>query len=208
MIHPYGLLITIAIFLGFKYFQRHTHLSEKLQEDLFLGLFLVSLFGARLYHVLDYWSYYSQNLAQSFAVWQGGLGIFGAIIAGFIYLLIFCKKYHLSIQKLLTQIATPLALIQSMGRWGNFFNHEVYGSRGEPVWLYESIGCFLLFLFLHFHKKNQLSFYLIGYGLLRFFLEFLRTDTWQISNLKIAQLISLVFIAIGICLKLKRRLED
>lgn len=202
MIHLYGLIIGFAVSLGFYYFQHNTILPKKYHDSFFLGLFISCLLGARLYHLIDYWSYYQNHLGQIFTIWEGGLGIFGALFAGILFLFIFCIQHNFSFVQLLNNLVTPVSLIQAIGRWGNFTNHEVYGSKGEPVWFYESIACFLLFLFLHFHPKNRLAYYLFFYGLVRFFLEFFRNDTWQINGLKVAQAISLVFITIGLHLLL------
>ena len=90
---------------------------------------------------------------------------------------------------------TPiLPLCQSIGRFGNFVNHE------NPIWWPEAILDFLLFLIIFKFPKNPTSKYLIGYGVIRFVTEFWRTDTWVINNLKIGQLISVVFIIAGVSL--------
>ncbi len=197
MIHLYGLILGLSFFLGMSYFQHHTTLKKTLHEPLFYGLIISGIIGARVYHVLDQWSFYSQNLLKIPQLWLGGLGIYGAIIFGLIFLIYFTRKNQLNLNNLLNQIAPSVPLMQSLGRWGNFVNREVYGPLGQPVWLFESILCFLLFLYLHFSKTNPLAKYLLGYGLIRFLLEFMRDDTWQMGHFKIAQIISLGIIAIG-----------
>lgn len=111
-----------------------------------------------------------------------------------------------------------LALGQSIGRWGNFFNQEAYGGPTDlpwgmwingttvhPTFLYESIVTFALFVFLWWYGKNKrkhpgelMAIYGIVYGTARFFIEGLRTDSLYFFHLRIAQLVSLVFVILGI----------
>lgn len=191
--HLYGLILGISFLLGSNYFLRHNTVIPKPKEKPFIfGLLLFSLLGARLYHVADYWDYYSPNLIKIFYTWNGGLAIFGGLIFGLLYFFIFSKIHHLSLLKILDSSITIVPLCQSLGRLANFFNHEI------STWWLESLGCLFIFLFLKKFPKNPTAKYLIGYGLLRFFLEFFRSDTWQISGFKIAQIISLIFVLSGL----------
>ena len=109
------------------------------------------LIGARLYHVLDYWGYYSKNLNEIFFIWHGGLGILGAIIGGVLGLLAFahityhiphikkgCKKRKISFKdflfSLLDTVVIGLPAGQAIGRLGNFFNQELYGFPTNLPW--------------------------------------------------------------------------
>lgn len=160
------------------------------------------LIGARLYHVVDSWSYYSQHLSQIPATWNGGLGIYGAIIGASIFIFLFSKFSKIRFLSILDSITPILPLCQAIGRIGNFFNHEI------PTWWIEaSLNLILFFIIKSKVLKNYSStgLYLIGYGLIRFFIEFLRTDTWQINGLKIAQLISIFFVIIGVIILKKSR---
>lgn len=200
--HLYGLIIGISIAIGVYFFSKHNQVIAKNRENLFIFLVLMSsIIGARLYHVFDYWSYYSENLWQIPDTRGGGLAIYGALIGGLLAIAFFSFQNKLSLLKITNLITPILPLCQSIGRFGNYFNQEVYSPSGQPVWLYESILTFLLFLVLIKSKTHQTAVYLIGYGIIRFFLEFLRTDTWAIGNIKIAQVISLVFIILGVIIK-------
>ena len=191
----YGLLIGISLVIIWQYFSSQNKIIPKKKEDSFIIFLYISLlFGARIYHVFDYWSYYSQNPIQILNIRGGGLSIIGAIIAGFFYILIFSKKIHQPFLKISDIFTKILPLAQSVGRFGNFFNHE------NPSWWIESILNFILFLFLIRKKTNSTAYYLIGYGIIRFFTEFIRTDTWIIESFKIAQIIALFFIGIGLIL--------
>ena len=160
------------------------------------------LLGARAYHVIDSWSYYSQHLSQIPATWNGGLGIYGALIAATLYIYIYSKINKISALSIFDSITPILPLCQSIGRIGNFVNHEI-----PSWWLEASLNLVLFFLLKK--SKTPTAHYLIGYGLVRFFMEFFRDDTWQINNLKIAQIISFLFILLGfILLKKFRRIGD
>ena len=192
----YGLLIGISLVIIWQYFSSQNKIIPKKKEDSFIIFLYISLlFGARIYHVFDYWSYYSQNPIQILNIRGGGLSIIGAIIAGFFYILIFSKKIHQPFLKISDIFTKILPLAQSVGRFGNFFNHE------NPSWWIESILNFVLFLFLLRKKTNSTAYYLIGYGIIRFITEFFRNDTWSVSGIKIAQIISLFFILFGLILK-------
>ncbi|HEX8923593.1 MAG TPA: prolipoprotein diacylglyceryl transferase [Patescibacteria group bacterium] len=224
----YGLLIGIAIVIGIEYFNHINTVIPKTKLNFFTyGLIIVSLIGARIYHVADSWHYYSHNLSQIINTRAGGLGIYGALIAGFLFILIFSLINRLNFQKILSQIITIVPLGQAIGRWGNYINTEGFGiptyidigqyvppqfrplrfssfAYFHPVWLYESLLDLFLFLFLisRKDKTNNFPFYLIVYGIIRFLMEFLRWDTWNYSGIKIAQVISLLAVFMGIILTL------
>ncbi|MEK7527780.1 MAG: prolipoprotein diacylglyceryl transferase family protein [Patescibacteria group bacterium] len=199
----YGFIIGLSVSLGIYLFEKSNTLIPKKLVNFFVFGFLISLLiGARLYHVFDQWNYYSQNLLQILNTRGGGLGIYGALIAGFMFLLFFAKIYKIPFLKI-TDLLTPiLPLCQSIGRFGNFFNHEI------PTWWLEASLNLLLFFLLK-KSKNPTAHYLIAYGLIRFFIEFFRNDTWTINHLKIAQLISFICIFFGLFLLQKpRRIGD
>jgi len=192
----YGLIVGIAITIGINYFYKHQSVVEKNQVNIFILLFVLSMYlGARLYHVIDQWSYYSNNLSQIPATWNGGMGIFGALIGAFIYVFIYSLISKVSPLSILDTITPILPLCQAIGRIGNFINHEI------PIWWLEASLNLLLFFIIRSKKLIKYpptSQYLIGYGLIRIFVEFYRDDTWNIGNLKVAQIISLIFIIIGL----------
>lgn len=223
----YGLIIGICLYLISKFFVNHNSTVPKNYEGIFIFFLSVSaLLGARAYHVIDQWSFYSKNTTQIVNTRAGGLGIYGALLASLFFIFIYSRITKLSFVDILDSIIPIIPLCQSLGRWGNFLNQEGFGlptytnfgqkiafslrppqfqlySYFHPVWLYESILSFLLFLFLRHRLYHQVSFYLIGYGLIRFTTEFFRFDTWVINNIKVAQIISLLFILAG-CLNLLR----
>lgn len=173
------------------------------------------IIGARLYYVLFHWSWYSGSLFKIINIRGGGLAVHGGIIAGLTVALLLCHLWKVRPLNLFDLAVPSLALAQSIGRWGNYFNSEAHGGPTDlpwaiavdgqsvhPTFLYESIWCFLLFLFLLWLDRRR-SFegqILLTYGMLysleRFFVEALRTDSLMIGPFKQAQVISLVIIAV------------
>jgi len=212
----YGLIIGICVAIASRFFIKHNTTVPQNQESIFLFfLSLSALIGARTYHVLDQWTFYSQNISQIGNTKAGGLGIFGALLASTIFIFIYSRIIQLSFVDIIDSIIPVIPLCQAIGRWANFLNQEGFGlpthrqigqfvpqtlrpeqyqlySYFHPVWLYESILNFALYLFLRHKNYHQISLYLIGYGLIRFFTEFFRFDTWVINQIKVGQIISLV----------------
>ncbi|MEI7756496.1 MAG: prolipoprotein diacylglyceryl transferase family protein, partial [bacterium] len=83
--------------------------------------------GARLYHVVTDWQRFENNLGGIVQVWKGGLGIWGGIALGTVAGVWFAKRKGISIGLLLTCVAPALPLAQAIGRWGNWFNQELFG---------------------------------------------------------------------------------
>ncbi|MDD5071170.1 MAG: prolipoprotein diacylglyceryl transferase [Patescibacteria group bacterium] len=162
-------------------------LKKETIVDLAFWLILGGIIGARIYHIFLELPYYWQYPLDIFKVWQGGLAIHGAIIAGLFVIWFFARKRNLNFWLLAAVIAPGLALAQAIGRWGNYFNRELFGKPTNldwgipidimgrpleyissdffhPTFLYESIGNFLIFLILiSFHvwviKKGQFKIF-------------------------------------------------
>ena len=149
--HTYGLVLGLAILLGLwvaekmveKYYVSNLLNKEDIEKSV-LWIILFGVLGARLYHVLDYWSYYSKNLIEILAMWKGGLGIYGAILGGLLGAGIFIrtslsggkwdKKMFKKFNELLDVVSVGLPLSQAVGRLGNFVNQEIYGSPTDLPW--------------------------------------------------------------------------
>lgn len=189
----YGLIIGIAIVIGLNYFEKHQTVIPQNRLTFFeIGLLIFAITGARIYHVLDLWSFYSRNLILIPQTWNGGLGIFGAIIGSLLFIALFIRPG--SYISLLNSITPILPLAQAIGRIANFVNHE------NPLWWPEAISNLILFFIIRKFPQNPTAKYFIGYGVIRFVTEFWRTDTWVISHLKVGQIISIIFIIIGFIL--------
>lgn len=115
-----------------KYFYKKEELSKKypdLLETLFLIAFPCGLLGARIWYIVSELDYYLSDPLSMLRVWEGGLaiqgGVIGGILAGFIVLKV--KKVEISFRRMVDIIVPNILIAQSIGRWGNFFNQEVYG---------------------------------------------------------------------------------
>ena len=196
----YGLIIGISLVVGINYFSSHNHLLSKKQEALFVyPLIIFSIIGARIYHVIDQWSYYSQHIYAIAQTWNGGLAIYGGLIGGGLYIALFSLISKLSFISILDIITPIVPLCQAIGRFGNFFNHEI------SIWWLESLLCLILYFIIKKfkHRFSSTGIYFLGYGLIRFTTEFFRTDTWQITHIKIAQIISIMLILCGLLILTK-----
>lgn len=212
--HPYGLIIGIAILVSFEISKRcavFKKVDVKILERAFWWVVPMGIIGARLYHVIDFWEeYYSFDLLKIFYLWEGGLGIWGAVIGGMIGLVIYFRFYilHLTFIRWLDICVIGLPLGQAIGRLGNFVNGEIVGRNGEPLFAYEAGLNLLLFLFLWFLVKNKsrdggvAGVYFIGYGLIRTSLEFMRPDdiVWRMGGYPTAVLVSLGAMLFGLYL--------
>lgn len=195
--HLYGLILGLSVVIGTEFFLRQKIIPKNRQNIFVLLLLFFAILGARLYHVFDFWDYYSQNPSQIPATWNGGLGIYGAILGALLFIALYSLFTQTFFFKITDAIAPILPLCQAIGRLGNFANREI------PFWWLEALLNLLLFFILRtkaLKPYSSTAFYLLGYGLIRFLFEFFRSDTWQIGSLKIAQLISLIFIIIGLLL--------
>lgn len=198
--HLYGLIIGIAITIGINYFEKKQTVIPKNKLFLFeLGTIVSAIIGARAYHVIEQWPFYSQNLHLIPQTWNGGLGIFGAIIGGIIFMFIFLyssiENYKLKILNLFDSITPILPLSQAVGRLGNYVNQE------NPIWWFEAILNLILFFTMRLEvlkSYRPTSLYLIGYGVIRFITEFWRNDTWIYQNIKVGQVIALTLVIVGI----------
>lgn len=185
--HIYGLIIGISSLLVFSRLQKYN-------SAFLTGLLISSIIGARAYHVLNYWSYYSQNSIEIIKTWQGGLGIFGAIILGLIYIFSYSKIFKINSLTILDSITPVLPLAQAIGRIGNWVNHE------NPFWWLESLLNLLLFFIIRHFPKNPTAKYFTFYGLIRLVTDHFRQDVWIINQFKLSQILAIIFIIIGLYL--------
>ena len=133
----YGLLITTALLLGIFLAQNlgeRRGLDPERVGDLAIWLVLGALPGARLYYVAFEWERYADRPLDALAIWQGGIAIHGAMLGGAIAALLFARRYKLSFWQLADVVAPSLVLGQAIGRWGNFFNSEAFGSPTTLPW--------------------------------------------------------------------------
>lgn len=205
-IHWYGLLMAVAVFVCLRLaikLAKFRNLDQNHIFNLSFYLIIFGIIGARVWHVLFYnFSYFLNHPFDIVKLWQGGLAVHGSMAAGALVTYFYAKKHHLNFWRLADLLAVVLPLGQAIGRWGNYFNQELFGKscdfnwcipigRGasqyfHPVFLYESILNLILFvgLFVIYRSKKAMTgvttfVYLIGYSVIRFFMEFLRLDVSQ-----------------------------
>lgn len=223
-IYYYALIICAGFLLAWLYISRQ---EKKITDkdyltDLVLWALPSAVIGARLYYVLFSLSDYISRPIEIFFIWQGGLAFYGGLIGAFIAIVIYCRLKKLNLLHYLDLGAIGFLIGQSIGRWGNFVNGEAHGSICEssfllgmhingqgpfhPTFLYESLLNLIGFLILHFLSKKitfpgfRLSFYLLWYGAVRFFIEPLRTDSLYIglSGIRVSQALSAIIFILGL----------
>jgi len=145
----YGILITLGMILAVLYANYTAVKRENLKSDLIIDLaFFIIIFGvigARLYYVIFEWDSYVvtsgtllQNIGKTLknivSIWNGGLAIYGGIIAGLLTAYVFAKMRRVSYIKLFDILAPTVMIGQIIGRWGNFVNMEAHGGPTELPW--------------------------------------------------------------------------
>ena len=126
----YGIIMAAAIILAaFMAINegKKRHIIPDDFVDLLLWAVPLGYVGARIYYVIFEWGYYSQHPDQIIAIWNGGIAIYGGLIAGLIVLLVFCYKRELPPFLMLDIITPGVMAAQILGRWGNFVNQEAHG---------------------------------------------------------------------------------
>ena len=126
----YGIIIASGFLMGLWVAMqeaKRTGQDPELYVDYLLCMVIPAIVGARLYYVIFSWDYYKQDLARIFRIREGGLAIFGGVIAGVLVLFIFAKIRKQSFWKMTDTLSMGLLIGQIMGRWGNFFNREAFG---------------------------------------------------------------------------------
>lgn len=229
--------IILGTLLAIKEAKKH-NISADFMLDLIIGTIISAIIGARIYYVIFEFDYYSVNISEILKIWHGGLAIHGGLIFGAIFIIAYTKYKKVNTLKIIDIIAPSILLGQAIGRWGNFVNQEAYGpittleflknihipdfiingmkidnSYYQPTFLYESIWCIIgLIIILLIRKKLKLgqttSIYLIWYGIGRFFIESLRTDSLFLGNFKIAQIVSIIMIIVGIFLFIRGGIKN
>ena len=207
----YSLIITTGIILCFiyvTYYAKRIGISSDNVIDIGLLTVVMGIIGARMYYVLTSWSHYRGNFWDVFKIWEGGLGIYGGLIAGGLGVFIMCRTLKIRFLPFADCVGPSLLLAQSLGRWGNFFNAEAYGSETtifcrmglskfpytetiyvHPTFLYESLWNIIGFVIANYlYRKKRLydgfivQFVFAWYGFGRMFIELLRSDSLYICS--------------------------
>ena len=247
-IYWYGVLIAAGLLIALWFCMKRAPrygLTEDDVIDTVLWAIPFAIVGARVYYVLFYLDQFrlangSIDWAETYRIWDGGLAIYGAVIAAFLTAWLVCRKKQLSLWALADCCVAGFFIGQAIGRWGNFFNREAFGGMTElpwrmrlwisgtyyidvhPTFLYESLWnvAGLLLLCLAVDKARRFDgentcFYFLWYGIGRFWIEGLRTDSLYLFDLtflgervRVSQALSLVMIVLTAVILLKNRSAD
>lgn len=132
----YGVIIGIGMMAGLMMALREAKVSGQDPEiywDFFLYAVIFSIIGARIYYVVFAWDYYKDNLLSIFNTRNGGLAIYGAVIAAFLTLLVYSRVKKTNFMQMADTGVLGLILGQIIGRWGNFMNREAFGEYTEGL---------------------------------------------------------------------------
>ena len=208
-LRAYGLMIALGVlaaaWLFHRRFTQRGH-SPELASSATVWAVISGLVGARIYRVITDWRSYEGNWGEAWQIWEGGLGIPGAVIVAALVMWVFARQKGIPMSDLADSIAPALPLGQAIGRWGNWFNQELYGRPTDlpwaleidpenrrfqylddetfhPTFLYECIWNLalvgaLLWIGKRFTLKPGRLFglYVLGYSLGRLWIEFIRVD--------------------------------
>ena len=205
----YSVLLLIAVIVGISWFLKEGKKHNYPQDFLFNLCFWAIIFGfigARAYYVIFNWGQYVHDPISIFKIWEGGLAIHGGLLAGFITIVVYCKKYKVRLFKIVDMAVPGIILAQAIGRWGNFFNGEAHGGvvlrstlesfhipdfiidgmniNGiyyHPTFLYESLWCLLGFIILVLLRHYK---YLKVGGLTAFYLIWYSVGRFFIESMR------------------------
>ena len=237
--HPiyfYGVIIGLGFLLGITFCTKRARrfgLNEDDIYDVMIWLIPCSIIGARLYYVLFQLDYYLAHPDELFALRNGGLAIYGGVIAGVLMAYLVCRRKKIPFPAMLDCLCYGLLLGQILGRWGNFMNREAFGAETaifcrmglttpdgttvyvHPTFLYESVWNLGVLLFLLWFEKagkrrfdgHCMALYFLLYGLGRFWIEGLRTDSLYIggTGIRVSQALSLVLVLASLALLIYKR---
>ena len=219
-IYFYGLLIALGMSLAAVYGLRRCKQFGLKQDDVIDGALAIIPFAvlcARLYYCVFQWDMYKDNPISILYIWEGGLAIYGGVLGAALGIIVFAKVKKVSLPAVLDIVALGFLIGQSIGRWGNFFNREAFGSETDsflrmglfntytktwefhhPTFLYESLWNAVGFVALHFLSKKrqydgQIALgYAAWYGLGRAMIEGLRTDSLYWGSFRVSQMLALI----------------
>ena len=179
-IYWYSVTMLLAVLTGIFVAAREAKRQNQKEylDNLLFYLIIFGIIGARLYYVIFEFDNYKYDLLSIFKVWEGGLAIYGSIIAGILVVIYYSRKHKKSIINTTDILVPGLIIGQSIGRWGNFFNQEAHGTEVtldflqrlhlpkfiiegmhingtyyHPTFLYESLWCLLGFIILLLIRK-------------------------------------------------------
>ena len=132
----YGMVIAFGMILAYLYLMKEaerTGIKKEDMSDFFLRGIIFGIIGARAYYVIFSWEEYASDPLQIFNLRAGGLAIYGGIIAGALVVILMSRAKSISVMNMLDIVAPAVLIGQIAGRWGNFFNREVFGEYTDNL---------------------------------------------------------------------------
>ncbi len=237
-IYLYGVMAALGFILGMLYVTKRAPkfgLTEDHMYDVILWALPIGIVGARAYYVIfNFDLYRGRPWTDMLAIWEGGLAIYGGIIAAVLTLIVVCRIRKMPAGAVMDCGVFGLIIGQICGRWGNFFNREAFGAETElwtrmglttakgtiyvhPTFLYESlwnlVGLVLMHLYVQKNKRRYdgevFTLYVLWYGIGRCMIEGLRADSLYIGStgIRVSQLLAGVsaVVALGVLLYMRRK---
>ena len=241
-VYWYGLLFTLAMVLCIVIAMVRARKFKFSRDDIldyFLWMIPLILVGSRLYYVAFEWDQFKDSPLSILDLRQGGLAFYGGVLGGMLAIAFAARIKRVKLHRIFDYFAVLIPLGQGIGRWGNFFNQEAFGTNTSlpwgmisegtaqglaplspdpanplpglnpalpvhPTFLYEFVANMILFVILLLvHRKQKRPWttvltYFFGYGLVRFFVEGIRTDSLVFTafgqTMRVSQLLSALMV--------------
>ena len=228
----YGICIALGVALAWTLTRRRYVAGGGdgvVAERVVLWTVILGFLGARMAYVSTHLDRFEGRWWAILAIWEGGLAFYGGLTAGAITAIVLLRRWGGDVRLFTDAIAPALPLAQAVGRWGNYFNQELFGTPTNlpwgleidpanrpaaypdaetfhPTFLYESLLNLALVATILWVERRYpsvrgrlIAVYLVGYGVIRFLMELLRTDTtFRFLGLSRNGWVSLAVIAIGV----------
>ena len=237
-VYWYGVLLAAGMLAGLYFCMHKAHkfgLTSDNVIDMILWAIPLCVLGSRIYYVVFYLDLYRNpdgtlNFLKMLRIWDGGIAIYGTVIAGFFTALVFCRIKKIKLWAMTDCCVMGLLIGQAIGRWGNFMNREAFGEQTDifcrmrlwtsatnyidvhPTFLYESlwnvVGLLLIYFVVTKRRRfdgENTCFYFLWYGIGRFWIEGLRTDSlylfdWTLfgERIRVSQALSFVMVLVSL----------
>lgn len=208
-LHAYGLMLALGVVAASYVAEKRWAArggDPKQIGQIAVPVVIAGVIGARVYHLFTGYSWSQHGLIGTVEIWRGGLSIWGAVGGGLIAVIVVARRRHLDVLALMDVIAPGLLIAQAIGRWGNYFNQELFGRPSNlpwaleidpahrpasyanyktfhPTFLYESLWCLLAFAVIiwaerrfRFRRGQTFALYVALYTFGRTWFEALRAD--------------------------------
>jgi prolipoprotein diacylglyceryl transferase len=208
-LHVYGLMLAIGVLAATRVAEiqwaRAGHDPKDIAE-IAVGIVIGGVVGARVYHLMTDYQLYTHDWVKALKIWDGGLSMWGVLAGGIIAVVILTRRRHYDTLGIMDALAPGIVLAQAIGRWGNYFNQELFGTPSKlpwalkidptkrpagyvqystfhPTFLYESLYCLAIFGFLlwvsrrfRLYRGQMAALYIALYTFGRFWFENMRID--------------------------------